>query len=154
MNIALIGGLALAGFGLYLLAHALRSYRKAKASLLWPSVSGQMTDVTLWGKRNISGQMIDAERLAVEYRYVVKGHSFTGTVPAFYTLMYPETLDFAKTYAAGNGVKVRYNPKAPAESVVIPGPRQNKPYSDLVLATMAVMLGSAIAVFASLGAIG
>lgn len=151
MNIALLVGLALAVFGLYLLAHAWGNYKKAKASVSWPSANGQMIDVRLWGLRNINGQMIDAERLAVEYQYMVKGRSYTGTAPALYTLMYPETLDFAKNHPVGAGVMVRYNPKKPGESVVTPGLRKDKPYSDLILAGVAVVLGTAVAVFAGMG---
>ncbi|MEX2527859.1 MAG: DUF3592 domain-containing protein [Gemmatimonadota bacterium] len=93
-----------------------------------PGVQGQLIEVRLWGKRNIGGQMVEAEKLAVEYQYQVRGQKHIGRAPAFYTLMYPETLNFSKRLAVGGDVEVRYNPAEPNESVLLPGLRKGTPF--------------------------
>jgi len=121
MNLALLAGLALALFGIYLLKHSVTSYRKALASQRWPSVNGRLTDILLWGPRNIDGEMKQAGKLNVTYQYAINGLHYTGTLPTFYTLMYPDTLEFAHQHAVNSDIKVYYNPKAPSESVLTPG---------------------------------
>ncbi|MBL1458310.1 MAG: DUF3592 domain-containing protein [Methylophaga sp.] len=154
MNIALLAGLALTLLGIYLLKHSLSSYQKALASQRWPSVNGQLTDVLLWGSRNIGGEIKDVEKLNVEYNYQINGQNYTGTLPTFYTLMYPETLEFANQHPVNSDIKIYYNPKNPSESVLIPGPRKDKPYSDLILGFLGVIIGAAIAVLSWMGIIG
>ena len=46
------------------------------------------------------------------------------------------------------------NPKAPGESVLMPGPRKDKPYSDCILGVLGVVAGVVIAVLGFLGVIG
>ena len=67
MIIALLAGFLFAIFGIYLLGRALSDYKKAVASLEWPGVEGQLTDLRLWGKRNIDGEMQDTETLTAAY---------------------------------------------------------------------------------------
>ena len=154
MNIALLAGMALTLFGIYLLKHSLSSYQKALASQRWPSVNGQLTDVLLWGSRNTGGEIKEVEKLNVEYNYQINGQNYTGTLPTFYTLMYPETLEFANQHPVNSDIKIYYNPKNPSESVLIPGPRKDKPYSDLILGFLGVIIGAAIAVLSWMGIIG
>jgi hypothetical protein len=130
------------------------SYQKAVASQRWPSVTGQLTEVLLWGSRNLGGQIKEVEKLNVEYNYQINGQNYTGTLPAFYTVMYPETLEFADQYPVNSDIKIYYNPKNPSESVLIPGPRKDKPYSDLILGLLGVIIGVAIAVLSWRGIIG
>jgi hypothetical protein len=68
--------------------------------------------------------------------------------------MYPETLEFADQYPVNSDIKIYYNPKNPSESVLIPGPRKDKPYSDLILGLLGVIIGVAIAVLSWRGIIG
>ena len=154
MNIALLAGSALTLFGIYLLKHSVTSYQKAVASQRWPSVTGQLTEVLLWGSRNLGGQIKEVEKLNVEYNYQINGQNYTGTLPAFYTVMYPETLEFANQHPVNSDIKIYYNPKNPSESVLIPGPRKDKPYSDLILGFLGVIIGAAIAVLSWMGIIG
>ncbi|MGN8224473.1 DUF3592 domain-containing protein [Gracilimonas sp. BCB1] len=127
--------------------YAVRNLRRAKQSEGWPVVNGELLSVELWGKRNIDGQMKDAEKLSVQYEYSVRNKVYTGTAVAFYTLMYPETTEFADNNSADSPVDVYYNPDEPSESVLIPGHRKgNKRYSDLILALFAVLIGIVVAV--------
>jgi len=154
VNIPFIAGIAFALFGIYMLIHAMTGYRKALASSSWPSVNGILTDVRLWGLRRIDGEMKDVEKLIVEYDYEVSGQKYTGRSPTFYTLVYPETLEFAQRHPAGSNIKVHYNPEDPSESVLITGVKKNKPYSDLILGALGVITGAVIATLGWMEIIG
>jgi hypothetical protein len=78
MNIPLLAGSLFAIFGIYLLGRALSDYQKAVASLECPGVEGLLTGLRLWGKRNIDGEMQDAEKLIVGYEYKFKGGQVSG----------------------------------------------------------------------------
>ena len=136
-------------FCIYMLRHALINHRNAKASNDWVSVTGKLTELQLWGKRRINGEMVDSENLSIKYQYEANGKTFTGSRSAFYTLHYPETVDFAKLHPQGSIVSVFYNPKNPAESVIIPGLHPQKPNSEIWLAGVGVvvLLVVTIAVF-------
>lgn len=127
-------------FCIYMLRHALINHRSAKASNDWPSVTGALTELQLWGKRRINGDMVDSENLSVQYQYEVNGKKFAGRRVAFYTLHYPETVDFAKHYPQGSRVSVFYNPQNPAESVIVPGLHPQKPNSEIWLAGVGVVV--------------
>ena len=127
-------------FCIYMLRHALKNHRSAKASNDWPSVTGALTELQLWGKRRINGEMVDSENLIVQYQYEVNGKKFVGRRVAFYTLHYPETVDFAKRYPQGSRVSVFYNPQNPAESVIVPGLHPQKPNSEIWLAGVGVVV--------------
>jgi hypothetical protein len=154
MNIPLLAGSLLAIFGIFLLYRALSDYKKSVASLEWPGVEGRLTDLRLWGKRNIDGEMQDAEKLIVGYEYEFKGGQYKGSSATFYTLVYPETVKFARSHSANSDVVVYCNPKAPDESVLVPGPRKDKPYSDCILGGLGVAAGLVVAVLGYLGVIG
>lgn len=127
-------------FCIYMLRHALINHRSAKASNDWPSVTGALTELQLWGKRRINGEMVDSENLSVQYQYELNGKKFAGRRVAFYTLHYPETVDFAKCYPQGSRVSVFYNPQNPAESVIVPGLHPQKPNSEIWLAGVGVVV--------------
>ena len=154
MIIALLAGFLFAIFGIYLLGRALSDYKKAVASLEWPGVEGRLTDLRLWGKRNVDGEMQDAEKLIVAYEYEFKGSQYKGSSVAFYTLVYPETVEFARSHSANGDVTIYCNPKAPVESVLVPGPRKDKPYSDCLLGAFGMIVGVVIAALGFLGVIG
>lgn len=146
MNLPLIVGIVFTLFGVYLIIHAVRNHRRAKQSESWPKVSGKLLNVELWGKRNIGGEMKDAEKLSVKYEYTLKGKVHESSTVAFYTLMFPETTQFAENNSPDQSVDVYYNPADPSESVLIPGHRKgNKRYSDLILAMLAVLIGVVVA---------
>ncbi len=154
MNIAFLSGSGLAIFAVYMLNHAIANYRRADASLTWPSVNGRLTDVRLWGKRNIGGEMKPADKLAVEYIYELNGKKYTGRSPTFYTLVYPRTVEFAERYSSREEVEVHYNPNEPSESVLTPGLNPDKPHSDLILGALAIVAGVSIAILGWLKIIG
>ena len=140
MNIPFIIGIGIIIFGIYFLQYALQRYRKALESQQWPSVQGVLHKVHLWGKRLVE--------------YSVQKKRYTGTSITFYTLMYPETFNFAHDHPENSEVEVFYNPSNPSESVLIPGLRKVKPYSDLVIAVFALIIGVALAILAWFGVIG
>lgn len=127
--------------GGYLLVGSFKRLKSAMASESWPSATGRLLNIRLWGKRLIDGTMQDAEKLGVAYEYEIRGITYKGCDISFYTLMYPETLQYAKKFQEMENVPVYYNPENPEESVLITGPRKSKPYSDTILALIAVMLG-------------
>ena len=136
-------------FCIYMLRYALINHRNATASNDWISTNGKLTELQLWGKRRVDGEMVDCENLSVQYRYEVNGKTFAGNRSAFYTLHYPETVDFAKRYPQGSVVPVFYNPKNPAESVIVPGLHPQKPNSEIWLAGICtvVLAATVIGVF-------
>jgi hypothetical protein len=154
MNIPLMAGSGFAVFCIYMLQHSIRSYKKAIESQDWPSVTGTLVLVKLWGTRNINGIMTDSERLDMQYEYKVNGVRYTGETVAFYTLMYPETLNYAKSHPCKSDISVYYNPINPNDSVLIPGLRKDKPYSDLIIATLGVMVGVSVAFSGWMGWLG
>lgn len=154
MNLAFMAGLIFAVFGIYMSRHALANYRRALASRHWPRVSGRITEIFLWGKRRVDGELIDAEKLNVKYEFELKGRQYTGTVPSFFTMVYPETLAFAQKHPCGSPVHVYYNPENPGESVLIPGPKSDKPYSELILGFFCILVGVVLAALGLMGVVG
>ena len=130
---------------LYFLRVGLSRLSTAKASVNWPSVSGEIIELAIWGKRLIEGDMRDADHLRVEYRYSVDGRQHVCGELANYTLVYPETYEFAQSYPRGSAVQVHYNPESPDQAVLIKGPRENKPYSDLFIASLAGLVSLSVA---------
>ena len=149
-----LGGVGFALFSVYVFRRALRNYRKALESKRWPSVRGKLVDVRLRGKRNIGGQMKDADHLNVKYEYKVQEAVHTGTSVTFYTLHYPETTDFAGNHPPNSEITVYYNPRDAAESVLVPGPHKSKPYSELILGALGFISGATGAVLGWMGVIG
>lgn len=149
MNIPLLAGTAFSLFGIYLLVYAIKNYKRAVASQHWPKVSGKLVSVDLWGTRNIDGEMKDADRLSVAYEYDIQDKIHKSTSVAFYTLIYPETIEFSEKNPPDSLIDVYYDPAAPEESVLIPGPQKgNKRYSELILAILCVLIGVVVAVMA------
>lgn len=131
---------------LWLFKSALSKYGVAKASQNWPHTQGLIMAVELWGLRNIGGTMQDVERLTIKYSYEVNGQKYESTRIAFFTIIYPETLHFAQAHPVGSDLPVWFNPKNPAESVVIPGLNPAKPYSDIIIAGFGLVVGFGVTV--------
>lgn len=127
-------------FCIYMLRHALINHSNARASTSWTTTTGKLTELHLWGKRRVDGEMVGCENLSVKYQYTVNGKTFTGSRAAFYTLHYPETIDFAKRYPQGSTIPVLYNPQHPGESVIVPGLHPLKPNSEIWLAGVGVVI--------------
>lgn len=155
MNTPLIVGAGSALFCTWMLINALHGYKKSLASRGWPSVNGKLLKLELWGKRNVDGEMRDVERLSIEYSYDVHGVNHKASTAAFYTLVYPETVDFASNHPESSEVTVYYQPTNPAESVLVPGPKPgNKRYSDILLASFGLVVSLSISILGALGRIG
>lgn len=133
--------------------HAVLGHQKAIASLHWHTTEGVLTEVRLWGTRNIGGEMVETEKLSVAYAYEVGGVRQSGSAVAFDQLHYPETMDFAKDHTSGSRVKVFYNPENVGESVLITGLHPTKPYGGLILALASVLVSAAVSVAAWMGAL-
>jgi hypothetical protein len=73
-------------FGLYMARHSIISYKRANESRNWPKTSGTIIVMELWGRRNIDGQIVEAENLKVKYEYKINNKKHTGKNSAFYTL--------------------------------------------------------------------
>ncbi len=155
MNTPFLVGAGFALFCTWMLIGALSGYKKSLASKDWPSVNGKVLVVRLWGKRNVDGEMRDVERLSIEYSYDVQGINYKGTAVAFYTLVYPETVDFAHNHPENSEVRVYYQQTNPAESVLVPGPKSgNKRYSDILLASFGLVISLSVSILGALGRIG
>ncbi|MEM9000261.1 MAG: DUF3592 domain-containing protein [Bacteroidota bacterium] len=155
MNIPFVVGVGFSMFCTWMLLYSLRRYKKSLASINWPTAQGVILEVRLWGKRNVRGEMLDLEKLSIKYSYAVQETAYQGTTPAFYTLVYPETVDFANNHPENSKIKVYYRPENPAESVLIPGPRQgNKRFSDILVAGLGLMIAAIIALLGALGILG
>jgi hypothetical protein len=151
MNIPLLAGLAFLVVGVYLLNRSLTKLKVASASENWPTTQGTLTKIVLLQKRLINGEMRDAENLHVQYEYQLEGKTYQGSEPAFYTLMYPETYEFAQKYQTSEPITVFYNPESHEQSVIITGRHPNKPYSDVSLSILAIVIGLGVAISAWLG---
>lgn len=149
-----LGGAAMGASALYMLRQALGDYRNALPSRHWPPVAGTLDETHLWGKRNVNGEMKDAEKLSVTYQYQVQGVSHTARAVAFYTLHYPETVEFAEHHPQGSQVTVYYHPGDPATSVLLPGPRENKPHAELVIGVLGLVAGLTVAILGWMGIVG
>ncbi len=154
MKSPLIIGIGLAIISSYFLRHAFQRCRKAFESQNWPTANGVLIRVQLWGKRLVNSEMQAANKLFVEYEYTVQENKYTGSSVTFYTLMFPETFNFAQNHPENSNINVFYNPSDPSESVLIPGLRKDKPYSDLIIAAFAIITGIALALMAWFGVIG
>lgn len=155
MNIPIIAGTVFALMSAWMLRFAIQNLQKADISSDWPSVKGRIVKSELWGKRNIDGEQKPVEKLSVEYQYEVNGNDYRGTKVAFYTLVYPETLKFAKENPENSEISVFYNPNTPSESVLVTGSKEgNKRYSEIILASLGLIVSAAIAISGVMGIIG
>jgi len=138
--------LGFVAFCIYMARHAWLSYQNADSSDAWPTTSGVLQDVHLWGTRNIDGEMVEAEKLRVSYEYEIDGTRYSGSEIAFYKLHYPETIEFAKDHPQDSNVKVFYNPSKHSESVLISGAHPTKPYGGIILAILGLLVSVAVSV--------
>ena len=151
MNTPILVGTGFVLFSLYFLRFALANYKRALASVSWPSVQGRVTEVALWGKRRIGSEMKDAMQLAMKYDYRVGETEHEGSKIAFYTLVYPETLNFANEHPEGSEITVFYDATNPSQSVLLNGPPESKRYSEIVIACLGIAIGLIVILMNSRG---
>ncbi len=154
MSISVVLGLLFALFGASLFRSALKNYKKAQKSTEWVQATGKVKKVVLIGKRLVDGKMQDADRLQMDYLYSVEGKEYTGHQIAFYTLSYPASYEFAQSHSVDSEITIYHNPTKPNESVLITGLHKDKPYSELVMAALALLCGFIVMVAGLLGLIG
>jgi len=146
MTIYVLLALSFTFWCLWLLKGACSKFAVAKESRYWRQTRGRMLSTELWGLRNVDGAMRDVERLSIRYAYEVDGHRYESSRVAFFTVIYPETVQFAEKYPAGSAVSVRFDPRDPSNATIIPGLNPAKPYSDIVLAGLGVLVGTGVTI--------
>ena len=100
-------------FGLLLATQSMKAERSARASLGWPSVTGEIVN------RNQTSTQ-GRKKLRVDYTYAVDGVAYKGRRLSFAANKadYP---DWAKRFAPGTRIPVYYDPGSPATAVLVPG---------------------------------
>ncbi|MEO0514353.1 MAG: DUF3592 domain-containing protein [Planctomycetota bacterium] len=142
-----LGGIAFALLGLWLLVFAIRSMRRYRASVAWPAVPGVIESSELVPFRATASSWT----LLLRYAYELDGEACTGERLALYTIADRTELEaLAKRFAVDETVEVYVEPAAGAgrrrEAVLIPGPPSAKPWSGVILASVALVLGVAVSV--------
>ena len=150
MNKAIWGGLVFLLFSIYLLKHALKSFKLLKESTSWPSVEGRIKECTL----TLSAHKINLRNFFVTYEYQVNGAVYENNRIALYTIVAKEEAEpLAEQFKKDNNVPVYYNPGNPEESCLVTREPEKK-YSDIILAIMGVLVGVSITVAGYFGYIG
>ncbi|MCG8684724.1 MAG: DUF3592 domain-containing protein [Desulfobacterales bacterium] len=150
MNKAFWGGLVFLLFASYMLKHAVQSFRLFKKSTLWPSAEGIITECTY----SLTEHKTNLRNFFVTYQYQVDGETYQNNRIALYTIVRKEEAEpLAEQFKEGNNIPVYHNPEKPEESCLVVGEPQKK-YSDLILATMGVLIGVGITFAGYFGYIG
>jgi len=136
MNNAVWGGLFFCVLSIWLLRHVIKELLKYEPSKQWSSTTGKVKD-----HENIQFLPGRQRDLFIEYQYDVDGKKHTGSKIALYTLSRDEAKKLEEQLSIQNKVTVYYNPKEPVESLLIVGGRKDKPYSDLILAIIGLLIG-------------
>lgn len=107
--------------GVFLLYGALSNILKTHQASSWPTTTAALTSVEL--KRS-AGSKRPTYQVDVRYTYRVSGQSYTGST---LSIGYGGSSDLpahealVRKLESASSVEVRYNPNAPAESVLMPG---------------------------------
>jgi hypothetical protein len=136
----LFGALAIGGIGI--VATALVSRRRGRASWRWPQVTGHV--LSSWVSTGES-----ATRPEISYAYEVDGRRYSGSKYCFGTevsfLSLQQAQEIVDQYPRAGDVVVYYDPESPSFSVLKPGiPKSN----DRLITTGSVM--ASIGLFGSL----
>ena len=111
----------------------------------WPTANGVVIESSASPGCGRSGRGIHT---SVRYRYQVAGKDY-GASRIIFGLPHCASGDFArssmKEFPVGAAVKVRYDPQAPAEAVLIPGRVYDGTSGALALMTLALVLIAAAA---------
>lgn len=146
MTIAFWGGLCFLALSLYLLNHAVQSLIEAKSSTTWPYVDGVILESRAVKWKATSNDTT----LFVNYEHVVSGKTYKGTKTSFYALSGDEVLKLEKKHNSSKTAHVYYNPE---RSILLAGPRLEKPYSDVILASIGSLVATALTFAGYLGKI-
>ena len=118
--------LAFVGIGYFLIRYALKVTDKARQSLSWPSIEGDIAhSATLYetNRSPSSGGVTATYKADVSYRYQVNGKDYSSSTITL--LDVSSTLGRAQSivdqYPDKSKVQVFYNPADPSESVLEPG---------------------------------
>ena len=150
MNTPVWVGLIAALLAIYMLRYALKSLQQAKDSMRWPSVEGKIVECEI-----MSGAGTPQKKyLDVKYEYKVNGNTYSGERESFYTLLNTEVEKLHEKYTSSPVAKIYCNSKNPAESTLIVGPRRDKKYSDILIASIALIMSVSIVIAGYLGYIG
>ncbi len=130
------GGLFFCALSIWLLKHAIKELLNYEPSKRWPSTIGKIED-----HENI--QLLPGRHrdIFVEYKYEVSNKKYIGAKIALYTLSRKEAKELEEQYSIKPRVNVFYNPRDPSESLLIVGGRKDKPYSDLIMAIIGLLVG-------------
>ncbi len=135
MNGAVLTGLVLVVLGGYFLIRAIRSLARAQQSASWP-----------WVEATMARKMGRSNRwdFFANYRYVVAGESYRANRVAFYTLHDEiQVKALNEEIREGETARVHYDPDQPGIATLVTGVARNgKPYSDLIIASLAVAFGA------------
>lgn len=144
-----IAGIVFALLGGWMLVFALRSKRKFNASLAWPTAKGVILTSEV---ARFTGQA-SRSALFVTYAYEFHGQKLTGNRLALYTVADRSEVEaLSALFAEGAEVEVYVEPRSGKDSedetheaVLIPGP-PDKPWSGVILAGLALLVGVAISI--------
>jgi hypothetical protein len=139
-GLLLFGALAIGGIGI--VATALVSRSRGRASWRWPNVTGHVLDSSV-----STGE--SASRPVISYAYQVDGRSYSGSKYCFGTevsfLGPQQAQEIVDQYPRARDVVVYYDPESPGFSVLKPGiPKSN----DRLITT-----GSVIAIIGLFGSL-
>ncbi|MEM7625575.1 MAG: DUF3592 domain-containing protein [Planctomycetota bacterium] len=148
-----IAGILLAGFGLWMLVFAARSYRRFGESQKWPTVPGtiESSEVVRYSATSSRHDFL------VRYSYDADGQRRTGSRVALYTVSGRDEAEaLAARFPVGSEVPVYVEPAeaGAGEAVLVPGPPAEKPLSGVILAGLVVIVGAAVSVGGFLGRLG
>ncbi|MEJ2143215.1 MAG: DUF3592 domain-containing protein [Gammaproteobacteria bacterium] len=82
----------------------------------------------------------------LEYEYSVMSKLYKGKKPHLYTItIKKEAEDIVNKFKVGDEVPVFYNPEEPENSVLITGPRKDKPYHEYAMSIIVILTGFILA---------
>lgn len=150
MNAPVIAGVVFLLLGIYMLKNSIACLREAELSKVWPFTIGKIQKCEVSRPKSTSNHRI----LHVQYEYSVGNKKYIGTRASFYTLQGDEVIELDKQYTISPEVNVHFNPESPEKSVLLVGAREGKKYSDVILASLCVFLGSGLILAGYFGYIG
>lgn len=136
-----VGGLIFTGFSIYLLWSAFTVLKRGKDSKSWPYVVGNIIESEVVRYSATSSR----RDFLVRYEYEVSDRLYNGNKATLYTLMHKsECEELAYKFPIGTSVNVYYNPNSPFEAVLVTGGREDKKYGELIVASLAILIGISV----------
>lgn len=151
MNTAFWGGIVFSMFSLYFLKYAWTSFRQFGRSESWPTAEGTIRDCVL----RVSPKSDALRFFDVKYEYSVGGETYSNNRVALYTIVRKDEAEtLAGEFTPGTVVLVYYDPECPKVSCLVPGAPATKKYSDLIIATLGLLVGVGTAIGGYAGIFG